>query len=865
MIATEELDRIAAVDHPDPHAVLGPHEEDGALVVRAFRPDALGVRLLPEDGSAPREMTQVHGLGIFEAHVAGHAHAPPHAPPHEAGTGSSPAIFHYRLEVRYADVTQIVHDPYAFPPGLGPLDLHLAAEGTHLEIYRRLGAHVREIDGVRGVSFAVWAPSAQRVSVTGDFNAWDGRVAAMRRVGNGIWEIFLPGVGEGALYKFEVKTLQGPVVLKSDPYGQAMELRPRTASKVVTRRYEFGDARWMADRAAGEARRRPMSIYEVHLGSWRVRRDDGGADTPPVQARINPPVQSPIHLSPIHPTGSAEAEAKRDPAERWYSYRELADILVEYVVEMGFTHVELLPVMEHPYDGSWGYQVSGYFAPTSRYGSPDDLRYFIDCCHRRGLGVILDWTPAHFPKDAFALGRFDGSALYEHLDPRKGEHKHWNTYVFNYGRPEVKNFLISNALYWIDEFHVDGLRVDAVASMLYLDYGSSVPGEWVPNKFGGRENLEAVAFLRELNERIHALYPGVVVAAEESTSWPGVTKPSYVGGLGFDLKWNMGWMRDTLDYFSFDPVFRAYHHGKLTFSIWYAYTERFLLPLSHDEVVHLKKSLLSKMPGDAWKMHANLRALYGYMWAHPGKKLLFMGGEIGQYREWSFERELDWFLLDEEESPTAALHQGLQRLVRDLNRLYRREPALYELDDEPEGFRWIDCNDAPNSVISFVRFPSFLSPKGRRIVTNRGVHVIAVCNFTPLPRFGYRIGVPRSSAYLERLNTDAAEYGGSGVGNLGRVEVEAVPAHGFAQSVVLTLPPLATLWLVPELAEDPPGIEKAEGDVDSSMRGALPEAPAERTPDEAAPPGPARPGDDEADRSIADESTRGSCARRPVS
>jgi 1,4-alpha-glucan branching enzyme len=816
MIATtEELDRIAAVDHPDPHSVLGPHEEDGVLVVRVFRPDALSVRLIPEGGGTPREMTRVHGLGIFEARM-GPASAPPSGPasepvsgplsgptspgvppsgPTSPGASGSPALglpFLYKIEVQYAGTTETQHDPYAFPAGLGPLDLHLAAEGTHLEIYRRLGAHVREVGGVRGTGFAVWAPSAQRVSVAGDFNGWDGRVAAMRRIGHGIWEIFLPGVAEGALYKFEIKTLQGPVVLKCDPYGQAMELRPRTASRVVTRRYEFTDARWVADRAAGEARRRPMSIYEVHLGSWRIRPEPSPASAD--LARTGAPL----------PLGETSGKGK-DPAERWYGYREIADMLVDYVADMGFTHVELLPVMEHPYDGSWGYQVSGYFAPTSRYGDPDDLRYLVDRFHSRGIGVILDWTPAHFPKDAFALGRFDGSALYEHLDPRKGEHKHWNTFVFNYGRPEVKNFLISNALYWIDEFHVDGLRVDAVASMLYLDYGASGPGDWVPNRFGGRENLEAVAFLRELNERVHTLYPGVVVAAEESTSWPGVTKPPYVGGLGFDVKWNMGWMRDTLDYFGFDPIFRAYHHGKLTFSIWYAFNERFLLPLSHDEVVHLKKALLSKMPGDREAMHGNLRALYAYMWAHPGKKLLFMGGEIGQYREWSFEGELDWSLLDE---PS---HRGIQALVRDLNRLYQKLPAMFELDDEPEGFRWIDCNDAPHSVIAFVRFPSFLSAKGRRIITDKGVHVVTVCNFTPVPRFEYRIGVPRRSAYLERLNTDAAEYGGSGLGNFGRVEVEDVPCHGFAQSVVLTLPPLSTLWFVPELVEDPLPVVEERG------------------------------------------------------
>jgi 1,4-alpha-glucan branching enzyme len=809
MIAAEELDRIASVDHPDPHSVLGPHEEDGVLVIRVFRPDALAVRVLPDDGSAPREAERVHGLGIFEARFPG-----------------AKASLRYRIETRYAKTTTTAHDPYAFPPGLGPLDLHLAAEGTHLEIYRRLGAHVREVDGVRGTGFAVWAPSAQRVSVSGDFNEWDGRLTAMRRMGNGIWEIFIPDVGEGALYKFEVKTLQGPVVLKSDPYGQAMELRPKTASKVVTRRYEFTDTQWIADRAAGEPRRRPISIYEVHLGSWRIK--------------------------PKAP----DAPAKDDPAKRWLSYRELADALVDYVAEMGFTHVELLPVMEHPYDGSWGYQVSGYFAPTSRYGDPDDFRYFVDRCHARGIGVILDWTPAHFPKDAFALGRFDGSALYEHLDPRKGEHKHWNTYVFNYGRPEVKNFLISNALYWIDEFHVDGLRVDAVASMLYLDYGASGPGDWVPNKFGGRENLEAVAFVCELNERVHAAYPGVIVAAEESTSWPAVTRPAYVGGLGFDFKWNMGWMHDTLDYFGFDPIHRAYHHGKLTFSIWYAFSERFLLPLSHDEVVHLKKALISKMPGDRPLMHANLRALYAYMWAHPGKKLLFMGGEIGQYREWNFESELDWFLLDEPD------HKGLSQLMKDLNRLYRQYPALFELDDEPEGFRWIDCNDAPHSVISFVRYPSFVTGKKGKI-TKKGIHVIAACNFTPIPRVGYRIGVPRRCDYLEVLNTDAREYGGGGMGNFGRVKVEDVPCHGFPQSIVLALPGLSTLWLVPELDEDPPSPEAEKDEAAQLVAGASAE-PEEPKDEKAA--ALAKLADNlSADRSIAEDSTLVSHDRRSSS
>ncbi len=768
MISAEELELVASVEHPDPHRVLGPHrdEAEGGLTIRAFRPDAIEVRVLPEGGAPPVSMQRIHALGIVEAKLP------------EAGAG-----LRYQLEVRDARGTRVEHDAYAFPSSLGDLDLHLAAEGTHRELYRHLGAHVREIDGVRGTAFAVWAPSARRVSVTGDFNGWDGRLHAMRRMGRGIWEIFLPGVGEGALYKFEVKTMHGVLVLKADPYGRAMELRPNTASKVAVDRYVFEDAAWMAARKAASVARRPMAIYEVHLGSWKIHAPKSGA-------------------------------TKGDPAERWLSYRELAVTLVEYVADLGFTHIELLPVMEHPFDGSWGYQVSGYFAPTSRYGTPDDLRFFIDRCHQKGLGVILDWTPAHFPKDAFALGRFDGSALYEHIDPRQGEHKQWNTYVFNYGRPEVKNFLISNALYWLEEFHIDGLRVDAVASMLYLDYGASGSGDWVPNKFGGRENLDAVAFLRELCDAVHERVPGAILAAEESTSWPGVTRATYLGGLGFDLKWNMGWMHDTLAYFGFDPIHRNFHHGKLTFGLMYAYSERFLLPLSHDEVVHLKKSLLSKMPGDRWKMHATLRSLYGYMWAHPGKKLLFMGGEIAQWGEWNFESELEWKLLA---SPD---HAGMLHLVRDINALYKKYAALYELDDDVEGFRWIDANDATQSVASFLRFPAqpqpaLPAPPGGEAASappqgTRGVHVVFVGNFTPLPRHGYRVGVPRRCRYVEVLNTDAREYGGSGVGNYGSAQVEPVPSHGFDHSIVLTLPPLAALWLVPELEEDPDLIEDPE-------------------------------------------------------
>jgi 1,4-alpha-glucan branching enzyme len=719
-------------------------------------------------------MRRRHDAGVFEAIYPGVKKA-----------------FSYQLEIRYPRATYRVRDAYAFPPALGDLDLHLAAEGKHLEIYRRLGAHVREVFGVRGTSFAVWAPAARRVSVTGDFNSWDGRLHPMRRMGHGIWEIFVPDVGEGALYKFEVLTLQGQLILKTDPYARAMELRPHTASKVVRRHFEFTDAVWMEARAKAVPQRQPVAIYEVHLGSWR------------------------IHPKPAASGGlGSEPAPPGDPAERWYSYRELAEALVDYVADLGFSHIELLPVMEHPFDGSWGYQVSGYFAPTRRYGEPDDLRYFVDRCHARGIGVFLDWTPAHFPKDAFALGRFDGTALYEHIDPRQGEHKHWNTFIFNYGRPEVRNFLISNALYWLDEFHIDGLRVDAVASMLYLDYGASHPGEWVPNKYGGRENLEAVSFLRELCDTVHSAFPGAIVTAEESTSWPHVTGPTYLGGLGFDFKWNMGWMHDTLTYFSHDPIHRTFHHGKITFGIWYAFSERFIMPLSHDEVVHLKKSLLSKMPGDRWKMHANLRAFYAHMWAHPGKKLLFMGGEIGQYREWNFEGELDWWLLSEPD------HAGLQRLVRDLNALYRRYPALHELDDRPEGFRWIDPNDATQSVVSFIRFPGSPKTSGKQSPPQQSVHVISVGSFTPVPRIGYRIGVPRRCRYLEVLNTDAKEYGGSGMGNLGSIACEDVPSHGFAQSLVLTLPPLAVLYLVPELEVEPVGEEPSAEDREPKREGA---------------------------------------------
>ncbi len=726
-----ELEAIASLTHRDPHQVLGPHlVGDDTLAVRTYLAGASEASLSWKSGAELHPMKRVHPDGIFELRCA---------------VSQRPAPSAYRFFAGQASF----FDPYAFEPTLGELDLHLLAEGKHRCLHRCLGAHVRQHQGVEGVAFALWAPAAQRVSVVGDFNDWDGRRHVMRLLGPGVWELFVPEIGAGALYKFEVVGSDGAVVLKADPVGQAMELRPQTASRVVQSSYRFTDEQWIAQRPHQVIERLPMAIYEVHLGSWKHR--EGPRD------------------QPAHPN--------------WLSYQQLAEELVDYVADMGFTHIELLPVMEHPLDLSWGYQVGGYFAPTCRYGSPDDFRYLVDRCHQRGIGVILDWVPAHFPKDAFALGRFDGTALYEHLDPRLGEHRQWGTYIFNYGRNEVRNFLIANALYWLEEMHVDGLRTDAVASMLYLDYGAKEPEEWLPNAHGGRENIAAIDFIRELNDTVHERCPGCFIIAEESTAWPGVTHSTAAGGLGFDFKWNMGWMHDTLRYFSKDPIHRRYHHGLLTFGLMYAFSERFLLPLSHDEVVHLKKSLLSKMAGDRWQQLANLRALYAHMWAHPGKKLLFMGGELGQWLEWSEEQPLDWALLED------ADHAGLQQLVRDLNHLYRDSPALYEADAEPQGFHWIDANDSDQSVVSYLRFA--------RDVDRRRQYLMCVANFTPVVRRAYRVGVPCNAAHREILNTDAGCYGGSGLGNLGRVEIEQVPAHGYGQSLCLTLPPLSALWLVP--------------------------------------------------------------------
>jgi 1,4-alpha-glucan branching enzyme len=726
-VATAELDSLVRREHPNPHSVLGAHPEGDGVVIRALRPaaDAITARL---DGGETVPLERIHAGGVFAGTLA----------------GASPPL-HYRLEVDYGSAgTFTIEDPYAFEPTIGELDMHLIGEGRHEDIYEKLGAHVREHQDVTGTAFAVWAPAARSVSVVGDFNSWDGRLHAMRSLGpTGIWELFLPDIGPGAHYKYEILSQDGELLLKADPYAQETEQPPQTASIVTLPQYRWSkdDAAWLEARAAQLPLAEPVSIYEVHLGSWRLNTLEGN---------------------------------------RPLSYLELADELAAYAHDMGFTHIELLPVMAHPFSGSWGYQVTGYFAPTPHHGSPDELRQFVDRLHSRGVGVILDWVPAHFPRDDFALARFDGTALYEHADPRRGAHPDWGTLVFNFGRNEVRNFLIASALFWLREYHADGIRVDAVASMLYLDY-SRREGEWIPNEFGGREDLDAVAFLKQLNEVIYAREPGIISTAEESTAWPGVSRPTYLGGLGFGFKWNMGWMHDTLDYFQQDPVYRRYHHHELTFSLMYAFSENFILPLSHDEVVHGKGSMLNKMPGDRWQKLANLRALYAYMWAHPGKKLLFMGGELAQEQEWSHERSLDWHLLERPE------HAGIQALVRDLNHLYRAEPALWEVDSDPSGFWWIEPNDADNNVIAFAR----QSRAGERVL-------VFVANLSPVPQTGYRIGLPRGCRWREAINTDSTFYGGSDVGNLGAVEPEPIPWHGQPVSAELTLPPLAAVWLVPD-------------------------------------------------------------------
>ncbi|HEX6119060.1 MAG TPA: 1,4-alpha-glucan branching protein GlgB [Dongiaceae bacterium] len=713
---------LASGDCGDPFSVLGMHtEEPNHVVVRCYHPGASRAWVIGRDGAEIAELEQKYEPGFF--------------------AGPVPERIDYRLRFALPTRTIELEDPYRFPPVLGDLDMHLLAEGTHLRLYERLGAQLIEIDGIKGVSFAVWAPNARRVSVVGDFNDWDGRRHPMRkRIEAGVWELFIPGLQGGEVYKYEIKGPDGRLLpLKADPLSFQSERPPHTASIVHgARKHEWSDTAWMGSREAANARSAPISIYECHFGSWARVPEEGN---------------------------------------RYLTYGELADRLVPYVKQMGFTHLELLPISEYPFDGSWGYQPIALYAPTSRHGTPAEFASFIDRCHSEGIGVLLDWVPGHFPTDAHGLVYFDGTHLYEHSDPRLGMHQDWNTLIYNYGRHEVTNYLLANALFWLDRYHIDGLRVDAVASMLYLDY-SRKPGQWIPNRFGGNENLEATAFLRRLNELTYAHNPGAVTVAEESTAWPAVSRPTYVGGLGFGYKWNMGWMHDTLRYISKEPVHRSWHHNDLSFGLLYAFSENFILPISHDEVVHGKGSLIGRMPGDRWQRFANLRAYLGFMFAHPGKKLLFMGCEFAQEREWNHDAGLDWHLLSDGD------HRGVQSLVRDLNAAYRDVPALHQLDCEPQGFEWIDASDHERSVIAFLR-------RGR----DPDQIAVVVSNFTPVPYPGYRIGVPMPGIYAERINTDSAFYGGGNVGNGGGVAAEPIPWHGRPYSIELTLPPLATLIL----------------------------------------------------------------------
>lgn len=716
------IDAIVEGYHGDPFGVLGPHLEDGAFILRTFQPDSVRVTVV-EANRKETPMVRIHGAGLYEVALAGRK-----------------KVNSYKYRVEYVGGNSILYeDVYRFPPTFTEFDSHLLAEGTHLHVYERLGAHLSKLEGVEGVLFAVWAPNAQRVSVVGNFNNWDGRRHPMRfHANNGIWELFVPGLREGDIYKYEIKThFQGYTVTKADPVAYAGEMRPKNASVVWNiDKHQWSDEEWLSSRGERHDPKKPISIYELHLGSWR-----------------------------------------RKNGWEWLTYRDLINELIPYVKGLGFTHIELLPIAEHPFDGSWGYQVTGFFAPTSRFGTPDDFMAFVDACHQAGLGVIVDWVPAHFPTDEHGLGFFDGTHLYEHADPRQGRQPDWGTYVFNYGRKEVTQFLISNAIFWLDKYHIDGLRVDAVASMLYLDF-SRKAGEWVANRYGGRENLEAIDFLRRFNTELHRLFPTAITIAEESTSWPAVTRPASEDGLGFDYKWNMGWMHDTLQYMKNEPVYRSYHHGTMTFSLLYAFSEKFLLPFSHDEVVHLKRSMLDKMPGDVWQKFANLRLLYAYQWSHPGKKLLFMGGEFGQWREWSEARDLDWYVLEHDPK-----HGQVRNCVGRLNQIYCEEIALHEEEYSWEGFQWVDLHDYERSILAYLR----------RAPSN-GETILVILNFTPVVRYGYRLGVPEPGEYKEIFNSDSAEFGGSNVLNLSCHSTD-VAWHGHMQSVELTLPPLGAIFL----------------------------------------------------------------------
>ncbi|MDC6523470.1 1,4-alpha-glucan branching protein GlgB [Pseudomonas syringae] len=724
--AAVDLDALIRAEHRDPFSILGPHGDGGSgQYVRAYLPAALSVRLLArDDGRELGEMEMSEVPGFFVGHLE-------HPQP-------------YLLKINWAGGEQITEDPYSFGPLLGEMDLYLFAEGNHRDLSSCLGAQVTSVDGVDGVRFAVWAPNARRVSVVGSFNSWDGRRHPMRmRHPTGVWEIFVPRLEPGEVYKYEILGAHGILPLKSDPMALATTLPPDTASKIsAPLQFEWSDHEWLQSRADRHKVTAPLSIYELHAGSWQM-------------------------------------EQVGDNQWRQYNWRELADRLIPYVKELGFTHIELMPIMEHPFGGSWGYQLLAQFAPTARYGSPEDFAFFVDACHRAEIGVILDWVPAHFPTDTHGLAQFDGTCLYEYADPKEGFHQDWNTLIYNLGRTEVHGFMLASALHWLKHYHIDGLRVDAVASMLYRDYSRNA-GEWVTNRFGGRENLEAIDFLRHLNDVVALEAPGTMVIAEESTAWPGVSEPTQQGGLGFNYKWNMGWMHDSLHYMEEDPINRGHHHGMLTFSLVYAWSERFVLPISHDEVVHGKHSLIDKMPGDRWQKFANLRAYLSFMWTHPGKKLLFMGCEFGQWREWNHDRELDWYLMQYAE------HVGVKNLVGDLNRLYREEKALHERDADPAGFQWLVGDDSANSVFAYLRW------------SYDGEPLLVVANMTPVPRMDYRLGAPMRGAWTELLNSDAETYAGSNFGNGGEVMTEAEPAHGMEDSLVLNLPPLAVLILKPK-------------------------------------------------------------------